>query len=239
MVPVHLKIAVALLSTAMLGGCQGNRCSTQIRVPLDRQYVLDEHSDRPINVSLPGDQPFNIHIKQSCQNPGADGRAEGKSDTNATGQALCSAEVAEGGSAAGEFTIGHRIANQTDSPQDLAIEIDFQWLQSLHTSTDPKPDTLACSNLEILVLDAKGKTLATIPVLTTDSDQARASAELRDHRKFSVSLEPQIHYDIILAGKVEAKSATGQQASALLEVKNLKIDLSFTPTQKETKQTVP
>ncbi len=237
MVPVHQKLTAVVLF--MFCGCQGNQSSLQIRVPADRQYVLGENSERPIKVSLPGDQPFNIHTKQSSQNPGADGRAEGRSDADAAGRALGSAEVDNGGFASADFTVGHRIANQTEDHQDLAIDLDFQWTQSLHTSADPKADTLARAELAILVLNAKGKTLATIQVLKTDSDQARASAELHDHRKFSVSLEPQMRYDIVLTGRVEAKSAAGQEAKARLEVKNIGINLSFTSVPKETTRTGP
>ena len=240
MVPVHRKVAIVVLATGLiLCGCQDNRASLQLRVPLDRQYVLSEHSDRPILVSLPGDQPFNIHIKQRSENPGYEGSAESESKANADGKALCSTEVANGGSATAEFTIGHRIANQTDHPQSLAVELDCQWRQSLQSSTDPEADTIARADLQILVLDAKGKILATIPVLKTDSDQARASAELHDQRKLSISIEPQTRYDIILTGKVEAQSAAGQEASARLEINDLKINLSFTSGQKETTQTKP
>lgn len=240
MVSVYQKFVVnALLAGLMLCGCQSSQSSIQIRVPLDRQYVVNEQADRPIKVSLPGDQPFNIHIKQSSQNRGADGRAESKSDADAAGQAFGFAEVNNGGSAAAEFTIGHRIANQTENPQDLAIELDFRWIQSLYTSADPKADTLALAELAVLVLDARGKTLATIQVLKTDSDQARASADLHDHRKISVSLEAQMRYDIVLTGRVEAKSAAGQEARARLEVKNLGINLSFTSAPKETTRTGP
>ncbi len=240
MVSVYQKFVVnALLAGLMLCGCQSSQSSIQIRVPLDRQYVVNEQADRPIKVSLPGDQPFNIHIKQSSQNRGADGRAESKSDADAAGQAFGFAEVNKGGSAAAEFTIGHRIANQTENPQDLAIELDFQWVQSLHTSAEPEAKTLARAELAISVISAKGKTLATIQVLKTDSNQARASAELQDHRGFSVSLEPKMHYDIVLTGKVEARSAAGQEAEARLEVKNLGINLSFTSASQETTRAGP
>ncbi|NLX12779.1 MAG: hypothetical protein GXY44_03880 [Phycisphaerales bacterium] len=240
MVPVPRKVTIVVLSAScMLCGCQDNRSSLQIRVPLDRQYILDDPSERPIKVSLPMDQPFNIHTKRSNQNPGLDGTAQGHSDATAAGRASCSVEAANGGSALAEFTIGHRIANQTDYFQNLSVELDCRWQHALHTSTDPTADTIARADLQILVLDAKGKILATIPALKTDSDQIQASAELLDHRKLSVSLEPKLRYDIILTGKVEAQSAAGQEASARLEVNDLKINLSFCSEQKEITQPAP
>ena len=99
-------------------------------------------------------------------------------------------------------------------------------------------DTQAGTKTELVKVDPPAVS-GTVEAMTQLSALARASAELRDHRWLSVSIEPQIHYDIILTGKVEAQSAAGQEASARLEVDNLTINLSFTSGQKETLPTGP
>lgn len=180
-------------------------------------------------LALPGERPFNIHLKSSSQNPGERGRARGDSDARTDGEAFCLAESSNGGSATAEFRLGHRIITAGGSPSRVAIQLEFDLRQSLQVSAPPTPKTLAGVSLQVLVLDAHRRVLARPPLILTTSDEGVESAAETHHRNIAITLDPNQTCDIMLYGKVDAAAAEGQDATARLDLRGLKMVLDVQP----------
>ncbi|UCD29728.1 MAG: hypothetical protein JSV03_04385 [Planctomycetota bacterium] len=218
----------------MLIGCGGMDFGNEINVSAEQRHTIaaDTPSGKPI--SLPADHAYNIHMKKSSQNPGADGQARGESSATADGNAYCLAEASSGGSASAEFNIGHRIDNHTDAAQNVVVEINYELAQSVQASKQPDSDTLATTNLHLVVRDSRKRIPAKMALVNTTSDDAVADAQVKDQRSLTVRFEPGLSYDIMLYGKVDASGATGQKAAARLDIKNLKMKCTFTPADIQT-----
>jgi hypothetical protein len=217
--------AICLLGTVFFG-CSGPEFG-EIRVPTAQQYTLAEgKTDVPL--TLPVDQAFAIHLKKSSQNPGAEGRAQGDSAAAPTGQSFCLAEGANGGTATAEFNIGHRIDNPGPA-ESAQIQVNFSLKQSLSATKQPTTETIASANLLLVVLDARRKVLAKIPILQTSSDQAAGEGVVDEQRGLTVTLEAKQSYDVILFGQVQANSSAKQEARARIELEKLTMQFRFSP----------
>ena len=67
------------------------------------------------------------------------------------------------------------------------------------------------------------------PVIFKTSDEANATVTSRDRRTLTVRFDPGRWYDIMLLGTAEASAEEGQRALARLDVKDLKLKLTFSP----------
>ena len=217
----------AAVIAALVGlGCSGPDVP-ELRVPTERQHALRSLAERPL--SLPEDQPFAIHVKKSAQEPGPDGTAEGGSDATPQGAGLCSARAANGGAASAEFTLGHRIDNQGDAAQSVALQVDFDLKTRVAVSSQPAPVTGSAASLDLLVADGRHRIVARIPVLQGTSETGSADGLAHEQRNLRLRFEGRQSYDVMLVGKANAKAAPGQDAEARLEAGGLKMRLTFTP----------
>jgi hypothetical protein len=220
-------LPATLMVSAALMGCNEPEFG-EIRVPAERQYILPAGTAE-IPLTLPADQPFAIHLKKSSQDAGPEGSARGDSNATQKGEAFCLAEVANGGKAAAEFSIGHRIDNH-GSAQTAQIQCSFGLKQSLAASSQPSTETMASANLLLVVLDGRKKILGRLPIIQVSSDQASGDSLIQEQRNLTVSLEPNQIYDVMLFGQVQAGSASKQEARVRLEIEKLMLQFRFFPS---------
>ncbi|GMU22918.1 MAG: hypothetical protein AMXMBFR13_30020 [Phycisphaerae bacterium] len=213
-----------------LAGCGGTDFGGEVQLaPAQEGALLDAGAPDSDVLNLPADRPFNIHMKNSSQNPGVEGKARGDSDAEAAGRAFALAEAAAGGTAQAEFRIGQRIVHAAARNQRAVITVEFKMDHALQAPVVPDPKTLATINLQLMVLDARKHVLARMPLVQTTTDEAVGSGSAGELRNLSVILEPSGRYDIMLYGQVESVAAPGQEAIARLDVGDLRMRLSFSP----------
>lgn len=208
-----------------------------VRVPVEQRQVVEATSVGK-TVNLPKDQPFNIHVKQSTQSPGADGTAQGKADAQASGEASCSAEGAGGGAATGEFHIGQAIDCRSDVPMKAAVRLSFDLTHEL----DAEPiatGTLAQLSLAACVRDSSGRVNPKIAMESLSSDDAPGKGARSDAREFSFVMEPGGSYQILLDGSVNATSDTHGKARAKLSLKDFQVTVTFSPAPVPTTAPAP
>ncbi len=226
-----LSIGCILVLALTVSGCGGTEFGGDVRVPGPERYVLAAGTAAGEPLALPGDRGFNIHVKQSSQNPGARGTARGESDATGEGKAFCRTEATGGGAATAEFKLGHRIDNRSDRSQLAAITVEFRLNEAIEICDEPKGHTLAKAELLLVVLDARKRAVSTTTIVQTDSDQAVGKTEGPQQRLISARLEPAESYDVMLFGRVEAvteaEAPTEQKASARIEIDQARMNLSF------------
>ena len=221
-----------------LWGCEGGMgFAPSVRVPAEQRQVADAASLGK-TVDLPKDQPFNIHVKQSTQNPGANGTAQGTADANGWGEASCSAEVTDGGAATGEFHIGQAIDYHGDVPMTAAVKMTFKLTHELNAEPIVA-GTLAQLVLAASVRDATGRVTPKIPMESLSSDDSPGKATRSDAREFSFVMEPGGSYQIVLDGSGNATSEGRAKATAKVNVRDLQIAIAFSRAPAPTTATAP
>jgi hypothetical protein len=210
-------------------GCGGVDLGADARVPVAERHILTAGSPAGQPLSLPGEHGFNIHVKQSSQNLGAAGQARGQSEATPQGKALAEATATRGGSARADFKIGHRIDNNTTVPQAVSAEIDFTLSQAIDASAIPESATLAKASLLLVMSDSHKRVVSKTVVVAADSDESTGSAATPQRRTIKAQLEPGESYDLVLLGVVEASTSDKQNATARLELDQLKMTLTFAP----------
>ncbi|HOA74676.1 MAG TPA: hypothetical protein PL151_05995 [Phycisphaerae bacterium] len=226
-------------AVALVAGCSGPQFGPDARVPVSRRYVIADGSPAGQSLKLPGSSGFNIHIKQSRQDPGAAGEARSTADATAQGEAFAQATVSKGASAQAEFKLGHRIDNHAGGAQMMAARIAFDLEQTVDASDPPDPATLAKADLHLLVIDSHKRVVSKTVVVQANSDESRGSASLPQRRDLTVRLEPGESYDVVLYARVEASAGEGQTAEVRLQVSRLEMELTFSPAAEPPSATQP
>ncbi|HOW70641.1 MAG TPA: hypothetical protein PKY77_08575 [Phycisphaerae bacterium] len=213
----------------LLGGCGGADFGGDVVVPVTQRSVLAAEVALADPIRLPGDRTFNIHLKSGTRDPGADGTAREESDATAAGDARALAETTNGGTAASEFRVGHALDNQSNKAIRVGIQVELELAHALRASPQPASQTQATGTLRLVVLDGRKRTLANLDIAHLVSDEARAQSSSLERHALDVTFDPNQTYSVILYGKAAASAAADQQASASIDVRNLKMRLTFTP----------
>lgn len=217
------------LFCGLMAGCQGGGGPAMIQVPAEQRHDLTEASTT--EVKLPEERSFNIHLKNSSQNPGSSGTAQGHSDATPEGSAQARAEASKGGQATAEFTLGHRVNHQAEMPHRVTIQVEFQLEQTTQADSPPAAATRADATLQLVVQNDKRQQVARMPLVQANSDNARASGSSHEKRSIVVQFEPQMSYDVYLYGKVNASGAEGQESIAELKLSDLKLRFQVSPAE--------
>jgi len=213
----------------LIAGCGGADFGGEVSVPVEQRSVLAADTALTDQIRLPGDRAFNIHLKSGTRNPGPDGTAREESDATAAGEARALAEAGNGGTAASEFRIGHALDNQSNKALNVGIQVEFELAHTLTASSQPASQTQATGDLHWVVLDARKRTLANMDIAQLISDEARTQSSTVERHTLDVTFEPNQTYSIMLYGKAVASAAVNQKASASLDIRNLKMRLTFAP----------
>jgi hypothetical protein len=221
---------ITVLAGGLLSGCQGGGSGpAMIQVPAEQRHDLPGASESV--VKLPEERAFNIHLKNSSQNPGPSGAAQGLSDATPKGQAQAHAEASKGGQATAEFTLGHRVNHQADAPHQVTIEVEFQLDQTIAASEPPAAGTKGSAALQLVVQNEKRQQIALMPLIQADSDNARASGSTHEKHSIVVRFEPAMSYDVYLHGRVSAASSEDQEATAELKLSAFKLRFQVGPVE--------
>jgi hypothetical protein len=232
------SVTTVVAALAGLTGCGGGMdLGSSVRVPAEQRQIV-EASSAGKEITLPKDQPFNIHLKQSTQTPGANGSAQGTADANGWGDASCSAVVADGGAATGEFHIGQAIDYRGDAPMKTAVKLSFKLNHELNAEPIAV-GTVAQLALTISVRDSSGRVSPKMAVEALSSDDAPGKAGRSDTRDFSFVMEPGRSYQILLDGNVSAASDAHAKATAKMAVSGLQMEMAFSPSPVPTTTTAP
>jgi hypothetical protein len=199
-------------------------------VPVEERHVLSAGSPAGAPLNLPADRPYNIHIKQGQLNKGSNGDARSDATATPEGAASASAQADNGGSANAEFKIGHRIDNNTDKVQTMAVRVNLQLQQAAKADEVPLPATLAKADLRLIVVDTHKRVVtSTVLVQATTDDAVAESASIPQERNLTARLEPGESYDVVLYGKVEAAAGERQKSAASLKLEQLAMTFTFAP----------
>lgn len=220
-------VAAAFLLVGAVG-CGGGDWPRVVSVPADRMEQVNDLTDVRRMV-LPESQPFNVHDRRSSQNPGQTGEARGESDAKAEGTAYCRAEAADGGTASADFLLGHVVHSATDRAVNVLAEFSFESDQRLTVSDDADTHTHGDYQLEAYVRDSNKRTIRRVPVAVSASDTGPRTATGKAVIEVAFDMQPGTAYHVLLAGKVAVETVEGAGASAAVEVKNLRIELTFAP----------
>lgn len=216
---------ILVTAVPLVAGCGGSGFSGQIEVPPDRRMVISQDSGATVDLHLPADSPFNIHLSRSSQDQSAAGRASGQSAAAPSGEASAEATASAGGSASAEFTLGHRIDNRGKTAQAVTCEVAYGLKQELSASREPAPKTIASLNLRIVVLDLRNHIVAEVPLVQAISDGFRGASEMNERRSLTFEFEPEQTYDVLLVGKVDAATDAAQEASGSLKLTGVKMHI--------------
>lgn len=217
----------AYLAVVLCGCGGGFGSSTVVQVPAEQRQILDASAFGK-TILLPKQQPLNIHLKQSSQNPGPGGKARGAAEANGWGDASCSAVVGDGGAAAGEFHIGQAMDYAGDVPSKANVKVSLKLLYEL--AAEPvAPANTAQLGITVLVRDSSGHVSAKVVLANLSSDDAPGKAVVTDSREVSLTMYPHESYQVVVVGVVNAASGLQGAATARVELKNLEIALSLAP----------
>jgi len=197
----------------------------------DRMQVAHPVRDGQ-TVRLP-DTPFNVHSRQSAQTPGATGQARGDSDAAADGKAVCQAQASQGGSAWGEFQLGHALRNAGGQPVRMTVKLDLEYSHAASAQPADARDTLAGLTMKVFLKDTQGRLLHHEVLDSLNSDEAPGEQVGRHQVAFEAVLLPEVAYDLVLAGRASAASELGSKAAARIEVQQLRAELRFAPTARK------
>ena len=208
-------------------GCSGGELGPSARVPADQRHTLRGGAAAMSELTLPGSSGYNIHLKRSSQDPGANGLAESKAETDTAGAASCRARAARGGTSWAEFKIGHRIDNLSASPQRAEIDVTFGLEHEIDGGPTPAAESLSKAELVLAVVDSRKHEVHRTSLLAVTSDAASGQGSENRQRRLSALLEAGESYDVVLYGRVDATAAEGQETSAALALKGLTMRMSF------------
>lgn len=225
--------SLLLAVTLFAAGCGGaGDAAPLVRVPAERRQMVDPSAVGG-RISIPADRPFNIHVRQSSQNPGSEGTAEGRSEASESGVASASAIAGNGGQASAEFQIGQAIDWNGEQPVTATVKISFRLEHELACTKSggaadvagPAPD----ANFRLLayVRDDAGRIHPTMDVATLSADDAPGRGNRTDVREFEFVMQPRARYQIALHGTAAAAAARAGTAQAVLKVGDLKMEIAF------------
>jgi len=195
-----------------------------VRVPAERRQNVAESAGKQYN--LPMDCPFNIHVKQSSQNPGANGTARGAADAVASGSAAATAEASAGGSATGNFQIGQAIDYAGTVPVAVNVDLRFQLEHEL-SALPAVNETSATLSLVAYVRDSVGHVYPKIDLGALSSDDAPGKGSRADQRTFQFVMHPGLGYQVVLHGIASTATAANGQATAKIKLDQIKMNLTL------------
>lgn len=223
--PASFPAIVAII--LMSGGCGGGSWPRVVDVPPERVYEVSagSSSDR---IVLPEETPFIVHDRESSQDPGQDGTARGESDAKPDGTASCRVTATAGGSASGDFLIGHVFHNRHAEPRAAVCTIRAEFTQRLSLSASADAMTTAEYTLEAFVRDSSERILRRYPLANSASALGPRSSTESALFEIAFELEPRTAYHVVIGGRATAKAQPGTEASAEIELKQLQMEVVIT-----------
>lgn len=205
-----------------LPGCSDAEFGESVSVPQERHASLldDFAAGKPL--VLPGEAGFNLADAQRSST--AAGRAESNADPSGSAHCLASADGV--GTATAEFQLGQVLDNRGRNPLKVTVrmEVEYECRLESHPADTSKPEDQL--GLRVFVRDSDQR----IPhrMMLTDAGSLAGPSRWtgRQSPSFDVTLEPGLAYYFVLAGRVAVTGTETSSASARIDVRSLKIELT-------------
>ncbi|MHC4090219.1 MAG: hypothetical protein ACYSVY_08065 [Planctomycetota bacterium] len=218
-------LAAAVLCT-VLGlvspGCSKVEFGESVSLPQEQHGSLLDDFAAGQPIELPSQTTFNLFDSQRAST-GA-GQADSSADPSGTAHCLALADAI--GTAGAEFQLGHVLDNRGEGPLTVTVRFDVEYecrLQGNPTDTSKPEDQLG---LRVFVRDSDKRVLKSMMLTDAGSLDGPNSWSGRQSPAFDVTLEPGLAHYFVLAGRVTSTGTETSAASARIDVRSLKIDLT-------------
>ena len=228
-------VAVVCLAVLASGCSGGGALSFRGTIPAEYRHAVRAALVPDQSLAFPALELFNVHDKRSAQTPAPAGQARADASAQPTGQAAAQASTDRGGSAWGEFQLGHCLHNHTGQPllADLEFSVDYEAslecrvpAQAATSAPATRATAKAEVSLQVLVKDANETVLRTMDLLHITNDQGRVARNGHATPRFSVQFDPNLAYTLVIVGRASADADPDADAAAELVVRRLAITVT-------------
>ncbi|TWT41928.1 hypothetical protein RAS1_30520 [Phycisphaerae bacterium RAS1] len=220
-----IAAGLALTIVATPGGCGAGGFGAELTARPEPRDLKNADGEK---LSLPADEAFTIRLPKATKEAALGGTANADASAERTGAAAASADVSNGGSAAGTFQLGHAVRNATNRQIELQVAVSLAY--EFETKADP-PSPLPDSSvsLKIFAIDQRSRVLHDLDVALHSSDRGLAASKSSQELSFFVTLGPGDSINIYAAGQAAVGVKEGHSAASVLKLSGLKMDLLTKP----------
>lgn len=218
---------IVLLSGVLLllAGCAGAEFGAELR-KRPEPLALDRPENR--SLSLPGDQPFTITLKEATEKAELTGTADADATASGDGSGMARAEVSQGGTASAGFQVGHAFRNQT--ARHMQVDVAARLRISYEVGdADDEGLPLAGAYATLYARDNQNRTLGKHTLLSHKSDVGDASGEKEETVSFELLLAPGATANIYVAGNVQINAEEGKSAAGSVKLDGLEMKVDVRP----------
>jgi len=222
----NLVVAAAATWALIPSGCSQAEFGESVNLPAGKHASLVDDFAAGKPLVLPANTGFNLWDSQ--RQAAAAGRAESAADP--AGTARCQATVSGTGTAQAEFQLGHVLDNRSGEPLAVTVrfEVDYECSLTGTTGSDPaKPEDEL--GLRVFVRDSNRRVLKSMTLTDAHSRLGPDTWKGQQSPAFDVTLEPDLAYYFVLAGRVAVTGTEGGEWAAAVGVRSLKLELTPHP----------
>lgn len=224
-VTIPALAAAALLLASGLAGCSNTRFGSQLSVQPRPQPIS---AAAGTTLRLPQDKAFSIALPSANREPGLGGTAEADADATGAGTAEASAAIADSGTAAGLFQLGHSFENDTSRQADFKFTVRYHYaFEAAATPESGYPDAVV--GLKLYARGQRGRLLQDLSLIqhSTDSGSLERAGEEALH--FTLTLGPDEVVTVFLAGQVKVEIREGRSAHGALKLRDVQMEVVTKP----------
>jgi len=216
--PAWIAITAVLLTFA---GCGGSNFGAELQAR-PKPEPLGSTAEQVLH--LPQDRPFSIALAPAHQSPGLGGQAHGTAEAEPTGRAAAVADVQGGGSANGQFQLGHVFQNDTD--RQLGLRFHLRWRQSYHVEADLSQGPVdALVGLKLYVRDHYNVLVRNDDLLRQAAADGAAQRSGTEELQFEQTLAPGQILTVFLAGQADVNAKLDRSAHCELRVEAVELEV--------------
>jgi len=219
----NFLVGAVVLAALLLPGCSQTEFGESVNLPAEKHASLVDDFAAGKPLVLPADTGFNLWDSQR-QAAGA-GRAESEAD--ASGTARCGATAEGAGTAVAEFQLGHVLDNRSGGPLPVTVRFDVDYECRLSGTPGPDPakpeDELG---LRVFVRDSNRRVLKSMTLTDASSRLGPDTWKGQQSPAFDVTLEPDLAYYFVLAGRVAVTGTEDAKSAAGVSIRSLKLELT-------------
>lgn len=213
------NLVTGFVAVLTLAGCEGG-LGPSVAISPERYRPIHTQMEAAQAVQFPGQGGFEIHDKNSQQNPGQNGTAASAADARSEGTASCEATAGKGGSSSGVFALGAALQNVSEAPLSAAVTCDIEYEYALQTTAGSGG---AATNGKIaLVMEAReqgtGKLLFQHPLASLSGYEDNVKRSDQQRLQFVATVSPMARWQIVLQGRTDAQASADGQAQAQLRI---------------------
>ncbi len=212
----------AFWTVLALPGCSDVEFGEAVSLPQERHGSLLDGFAAGKPLELPSDTAFNLADSQRSSE--GTGRAESSADP--AGSAHCFASADGIGTGTAEFQLGHVLDNRGQNPLHVTVRFDADYECRLDGDPEDRSKPEDQLALRVFIRDSNRRKLNDMVLTEAGSLAGPNRWSGRQSPSFDVTLEPGLAYYFVLAGRVTATGTETASASARIDVRSLKIELT-------------